>query len=154
MALTHNGLVHRVPGGYVINRDHLAYPAVETLLDSTSELRRRVGATVKVWSKEPVAVVLFGSNARSEAGPSSDVDLLIVRPVAVDADDQRWAHDVAAFSEQVQLWTGVACDVLEYDRAELEQLTRAGDPLIDALLHDGITLSGSDLRQVLGALTP
>jgi hypothetical protein len=42
--------------------------------------------------------------------------------------------------------------VLEYDPAELEQLTRAGDPLVDALLSDGVTLAGSDLRQIIRAL--
>jgi predicted nucleotidyltransferase len=151
-AFTRSGLVVRVPGGYVINREHLAYRAVEALLDSSSELRRRVEMAVAVWRDAPVAVVLFGSMARGEAGTSSDFDVLIVRPLDVAVDDRQWAEDVAALAEHVQLWTGTACDVLEYDPAELEQLTRAGDPLVDALLSDGVTLAGSDLRQIIGAL--
>lgn len=39
----------------------------------------------------------------------------------------------------------------QYDPVELEQLTRGGDPLVDALLRDGVTLAGSDLRQITGA---
>jgi predicted nucleotidyltransferase len=148
---TRTGLVVRVPGGYVINREHLAYRAVEALLDSKDELRRRVGMAVAAWSDAPVAVVLFGSTARGEAGPSSDVDLLIVRPLDVAVDDRQWAQAVATLAEQVQLWTGSACDVLEYDPVELEQLIRGGDPLVDALLRDGVTLTGSDLRQFTGA---
>ncbi|HEX2785308.1 MAG TPA: nucleotidyltransferase domain-containing protein [Ilumatobacteraceae bacterium] len=146
-----SGLVLRVPGGYEINREHLAYRAVEALLDSRDELRRRVGKAVATWSDEPVAVVLFGSTARGEAGRSSDVDLLIVRPLDVAADDPQWAQAVATLAEQVQLWTGSACDVLEYDPAELEQLTGGGDPLVDALLRDGVTLAGSELRRIMGA---
>lgn len=146
-----SGLVLRVPGGYEINREHLAYRAVEALLDSRDELRRRVGKAVATWSDEPVAVVLFGSTARGEAGRSSDVDLLIVRPLDVAADDPQWAQAVATLAEQVQLWTGSACHVLEYDPAELEQLTGSGDPLVDALLRDGVTLAGSELRRIMGA---
>ena len=89
-AFIRSGLVVRVPGGYVINREHLAYRAVEALLDSKDELRRRVGIAVAAWSDEPVAVVLFGSAARGEARKSSDVDLLIVRPLDVAVDDRQW----------------------------------------------------------------
>ena len=150
-AFTRSGLVLQVPGGYVINREHLAYRAVEALLDSKDELGRRVRIAVAAWSDVPVAVVLFGSTARGEAGPSSDVDLLIVRPLDVAVDDRHWAHAVATLAEHVQLWTGSACDVLEYDPVELERLTRGGDPLVDALLRDGVTLAGSDLHQITGA---
>ena len=151
VAFVRSGLVARVPGGYVINRRHLAYRAVEALLDSNDEFRRRVGTAVAAWRDQPVAVVLFGSTARGDAGPSSDVDVLIVRPLDVAVDDRQWAEAVATFSEQVQLWTGSACNVLEYDAAELEQLTRGGDPLVDSLLRDGVTLAGADLRQITRA---
>ena len=145
------GVVLRVPGGYVINREHLAYRAIQALLESGSELRRRVRDAVALWSAAPVSVILFGSTARGEAGPSSDIDVLIVRPADVSADDRRWARDVAALAEQVQLWTGAACDVLEYDPSELEQLRSSADPLIEELLHEGVTLAGSDLRQIATA---
>jgi predicted nucleotidyltransferase len=150
-AFARSGLVVRVPGGYAINREHLAYRAVDALLDSKDELRRRVGMAVGNWRDAPVAVILFGSTARGEARLSSDVDLLIVRPLDVAVDDRDWAEAVASIAEQVQLWTGSACEVLEYDPAELEQLSHGGDPLIDALLRDGVTLAGFDLRQVIRA---
>ena len=146
-----SGLVVRVAGGYVINRDHLAYRAVEALLDSRDELRRRVGMAVATWTNEPVAVVLFGSTSRGDASSSSDVDLLIVRPPDVAVDDRHWAEAVATLAEQVLLWTGSPCDVLEYDPAELEELTSRGDPLVDALLRDGVTLAGAELTQIMKA---
>lgn len=111
-AFARSGLVARVPGGYVINREHLAYRAVEALLDSNDEFRRRVAMAVAAWSDQPVVVVLFGPTARGEAGPSSDMDLLIVRPSDVAVDDRQWAEAVATVSEQVQLWTGSTCNVL------------------------------------------
>lgn len=148
---TSSGLVVRVPGGYLINREHLAYRAVDVLLESSSELCRRVDTAAAVWRNEPVAVVLFGSMARGEARPSSDVDVLVVRPLDVAVDDPQWAKDVATLAEQIQRWTGAACNVLEYDASELGHLAREGDPLVDALLRDGVTLAGADLGQIVGA---
>ena len=150
-AFTRSGLVVRVQGGYVINREHLAYLAVDVLLESSSELRRRVDTAVAAWCFEPVAVVLFGSVARGEAGPTSDIDVLIVRPLDVAVDDPQWAEDVATIAEELQRWTGAACNVLEYDAAELDHLAREGDPLVDALVRDGVTLAGVDVGQIVGA---
>ena len=96
-----SGLVLQVPGGYVVNREHLAYRAIESLLDTLGELRRRVAATVATWEVPAVSVVQFGSTARGQAGPSSDVDLLVVHPIDVDVEDLSWARNVAALGEQV-----------------------------------------------------
>ena len=47
----------------------------------------------------PQQIILFGSHARGEAGPDSDVDLLVVMPVRRSVRDKRLAirealHDV------------------------------------------------------------
>ena len=44
------------------------------------EIRRMVDRIVKRF--QPERIILFGSHARGEAGPDSDVDLLVVMPVA------------------------------------------------------------------------
>lgn len=152
--LVHSGLVLRVPGGYTINREHLAYAAAELLLDSIGELGRRVRGLVGAWDVEPVSVVFFGSAARGEAGRSSDVDLLVVRPSSVDIEACAWAHDVADLGAMVQSWTGAPCEVLEYDPHELEDLARTGDPLLAALLREGVTFAGADLSEILKAVIP
>ena len=38
---------------------------------------------------DPVQVILFGSHARGEAGPDSDVDLLVVMPVTGSVREKR-----------------------------------------------------------------
>ncbi len=43
------------------------------------EIQRMVGRIVRQF--HPERVILFGSHARGEAGPDSDVDLLVVMPV-------------------------------------------------------------------------
>lgn len=147
--LVDKGVVMQVPGGYVLNREHLAYRAIEAMLDAGEELRRRIESTVASWITPPDSVVLFGSTARGRSTPSSDVDLLVVRPRTMPTDDSAWAEDVATLAEQVTTWTGAPCDVLEYDPPELRRLAAAADPLIDSLLRDGITLTGRDLSELL-----
>lgn len=46
----------------------------------SKEIRRMVDLIVKRF--HPEKVILFGSHARGEAGPDSDVDLLVVMPVS------------------------------------------------------------------------
>ncbi len=45
----------------------------------TKQIQRMVNRIVKEF--QPERVILFGSHARGEGGPDSDVDLLIVMPV-------------------------------------------------------------------------
>jgi predicted nucleotidyltransferase len=45
----------------------------------TKQVQRMVNRIVKEF--QPERVILFGSHARGEGGPDSDVDLLIVMPV-------------------------------------------------------------------------
>lgn len=151
LAFFASGLVDKVPGGYVLNREHLAYRALESLLEARSEFDRRVVASVAQWRHKPVSIVLFGSTARNAAGPSSDIDLLVVRPQRVGNDDAMWAGDVAHLVDQVHAWTGAPCEVLEYDEVELDELARHGDPLVEALQHDGDTLVGRAVREIIRA---
>ena len=47
-----------------------------TVADAIEEMVRRI-----VLLFHPQRIILFGSHARSDAGPDSDVDLLVVMPV-------------------------------------------------------------------------
>ena len=52
-------------------------------------IRRYARAVVKRF--QPERIILFGSHARGEAGPDSDVDLLVVMPVRGSVRDTRLA---------------------------------------------------------------
>ena len=52
---------------------------IRTKDDTTPMIRRMVDRIVERF--HPEKVILFGSHARGEAGPDSDVDLLVVMPV-------------------------------------------------------------------------
>jgi predicted nucleotidyltransferase len=150
--LGRHGLVMKVPGGYEINRDHLAYRAITALLGSRDELQRRISEDVAKWDEPPLSVVLFGSAARQQETLDSDIDLLVIRPTAVPFDDERWATNVANLSARVGRWCGSPCEVLEYSSHELAELKRTGDPLIASLIRDGITFAGTSLDTLLRAV--
>lgn len=151
--LGRRGLVMKVPGGYEINRDHLAYRAIAVLLDARNELQRRVANDVAGWETPPLSVVLFGSTARGQESLDSDIDILVVRPSSVPFDDQCWAKNVADLSERVGRWCGAPCEMLEYSPDELAELRRSDDPIIASLLFDGITLAGTAVDACFGTVT-
>lgn len=153
-ALVRSGVVHEVPGGYSINRHHLGYPVLQLLLRSTEEFTRRIVELVGSWTVQPDSLWWFGSTARGDGGASSDVDLLLVRPVEVEHDQLDWANDVATLAQSVRSWTGRECDILEYDSDELAYLVRVGDPIIHSITTDGICLIGDTTSLVAEATVP
>lgn len=52
--LGRRGLVLEVPGGYQLNRDHLSYRAIETLLDNVDEFEHRVAEDVAARETPPL----------------------------------------------------------------------------------------------------
>ena len=61
-----------------LNRDHDAAPAAALLADLRLELWKRLRQTLSGWTEKPVHASVFGSAARGDGGPDSDIDLLLV----------------------------------------------------------------------------
>src|SRR5580692_2989583 len=56
-------------------------------IDVKAEIDRMVKRIVRIF--HPQKIILFGSQARGDAGPDSDVDLLVVMPVEGSIAKQR-----------------------------------------------------------------
>src|SRR5271166_5821351 len=63
-----------------LNRAHVAAPVADLLAGLRLELWRRLRETVTAWDPKPVYACVFGSAARGDGGPESDIDLLLVHP--------------------------------------------------------------------------
>ena len=61
-----------------LNRDHVAAPAAALLADLRLVLWKRLRETLSGWAEKPVYACVFGSAARGDGGPDSDIDLLLV----------------------------------------------------------------------------
>lgn len=105
-------------------------PAIEAAL-------ARLVADVYASDRRVIAVVLFGSFARGDAVPGSDVDLLVV----LDADNRRFMDRIPDFLPDS---FPVGVDVIPWTFAELEGRVAEGDRFAMAILRDGRILLDRD----------
>lgn len=134
---------------YTANRAHVAWPAIEALAGLRHAMLDRIRESVRAWPIQPVHASLFGSVARADGDESSDVDVLLVRPDVVDADETAWDDQVDALRVDVQNWTGNHCQPFEVTVDRLADHVNANDPLVDDWLRDGVAITGDDLRAVV-----
>lgn len=142
--LVEQGIVRMAVAGpahlYNLNREHLAAPCIVSLCQLKDQLRQRVGELVQGWSVPVEAVILFGSAARGEMRPASDIDLLVVRPASVD--EEVWDEQSAELTERVSAWTGNDARTVEMTPAEVRDGLEAGDGLLRAIRDEGQVLFG------------
>lgn len=113
-----------------------AMAVVETT-DALIQEMVRVAAT----ECTPEAIILFGSHATGNAGPESDIDLLVVKSQPFDRGDERR-------QEMVRLWRALAQfpvpkDILVYSRDEVEKWRNSRNHVIARALREGRILYGS-----------
>ena len=92
-----------------------------------------IDRAVEILKREmnPRMVILFGSTARGEAGPDSDLDLIVV----LDHVDSRIGEMRRASALLASL--RVPVDVLVYSQAEVEQWGSVTNHVINEALLDG-----------------
>lgn len=107
----------------------------------TSIEERLSGMAAAIRQLIPAAEVrLFGSRARGEAGPDSDVDLLITAPDA-------WLASRDRFALLADLWGVVAqpdlsVDLVLHSRSEAARRAQQAGSLVQEALRDGVLLNG------------
>jgi predicted nucleotidyltransferase len=141
LRLVHAGLVRQVPGGYVLNRDHIAAPAVLELAGLRARLFERIGEWVARWRPLPALVGVFGSAARRDGDQDSDVDVLVV------TDDRAGPEATGELAEQVERWTGNQCHVVTVSTADLKRLRRCKEAILSEWERDLVVIFGD--RNVL-----
>lgn len=151
-ALVKAGVVDRSDKGrsglFSLNREHLAAAPIEELAGLRQRLIDGLIREIEAWPDTPDSAVLFGSVARGDAGPQSDIDLLLVRPERIDANDVPWRERIANLNAQVTRWTGNPLRVVELSRSEIRQQLADNEPYLVAAERDGIRLVGLRIRQM------
>jgi predicted nucleotidyltransferase len=135
---------------YRANTDHLAMPALLALLRLEEQLRVRIVEQVTGWQQGPESVVVFGSLARGQATTTSDVDVLVVRPDAVEPDESIWQRQLAELSEQVLRWTGRRASVIEMSAREAGEGLAAREPFLVEADREGWLIAGRALHEFAG----
>lgn len=141
--------VGEVSALYELNREHVLYPVVQALVEVQYVLPKRLEEAIAGWAHVPVSVALFGSAARGDGGPGSDIDVLVVRPEEIADDEPEWIDQLNRLRRQVRDWTGNHLQILERTVDELAGLIRDGETIVEELRRDAISLFGPDLRTLL-----
>lgn len=149
------GLVQAEEAGsaylYMLNREHLGAPLVALLAGIRPELERRLHEEIGSWDIPPEHVSLFGSAARGDGDPQSDIDLLVVRPVSTGADDPGWRSQLHHLADRVYAWTGNHLGLSEVSAVDVRRWRRQRPLAVDEMRRDAITIHGPDLEALLGA---
>jgi predicted nucleotidyltransferase len=98
----------------------------------------RAMTDVIVREVDPDAVILFGSHARGEAGPESDVDLLIVEREPFDAQRSRRKETARLYLALRKL--AVSKDLLLYSRDEFERFKDSAHHVVGRARREGKVL--------------
>ncbi len=151
--LVDQGIVLRRQAGranlYRLNRQHVSSEAIELLAQARSQLIAWLEEAIASWQVVPHCVAVFGSVARGEAGPDSDLDLLVVRRSEIDEENATWESQLGSLQRSATAWTGNDARVVELGEGELAQ----AEPLLAEVAGEGIALFGSldVLRDAIGA---
>jgi predicted nucleotidyltransferase len=151
--LVDHGIVVRAEAGrsfqYTLDRDHLAAPAVEILAGMRSALFDRLRDLLAGWEQVPIHGSVFGSAARGDGGLTSDIDLLVVRPGDLDAEDSLWRAQLADLANDVVRWTGNHAAIAEVPGNELRRLADERSTLVDNLRADAVLLYGPEISTLV-----
>lgn len=122
--------------------EHIAARAILALSRSVDTALDEVGRMAGALPHPPVSVIVFGSFARREAGPDSDIDLVVVRPTGVDEDDDAWAESLEGWRRDVGRLTGNAVEVLEVSVDEVASRLTGSSQVWADIRGDGRVLHG------------
>jgi predicted nucleotidyltransferase len=108
---------------------HLTPPERAALGDFLARLREQ-------YADEVVSVRLFGSRARGEGGPESDLDVLVV----MRSEDWRAQRQVGQAALQPMLDYNVVISTLVVGQRHYRKLARRHTPLYENVRDEGVSL--------------
>ena len=176
--LVDQGIVTAIQMGrnlvHELNREHIAAPAAEALAGLRGELWKRIRDSLAGWTLKPVYASVFGSAARRDGGPESDIDLLLVHPnlpgdkrppnrekglwgllneVALGMVSQapsatseaQWHGQVDQLRVKVQRWTGNPLQVVDVSFWQWAEMRSTDPALFEQIARDGVTVAGQPI---------
>jgi predicted nucleotidyltransferase len=127
-------------GLHTINEGHAAVAPLMVLLDPVAILRDAVST---VADTAVSAVILFGSIARGDATPDSDIDLAVIAR-------RGWDKRVE-LEDHVRTRLGNDCDVLVFTATEFGRLATSSERVVGDIMREGVALVGTMPRVRHGA---
>jgi predicted nucleotidyltransferase len=130
-----------------LNRDHLAADAIIALVTLRPRMFEALAQEIGSWATPPIHASLFGSAARGDGGPDSDLDVLVVRADSAAADS--WEEQKFVSGQHLQRLTGNSVNWFDIASSDLGRSVVLHEPLVAEWQADGIHLVGQPLRALL-----
>jgi len=105
---------------------------------AVEEFKRRILAELPGQVKD---IILFGSKARGDAHPGSDIDLLIV----VDRRTPEVDEVISDITAETLLEQQIDISALDFTSDEIAELSAIGTPLMRNVAEEGIVLKGEPI---------
>jgi len=146
------GLIQRQGDGRTqlvrLNFEHylikeLILPLLRKERDLLSHIRREIA---KQFRDKALAITVFGSVARGQDVPGSDMDLLIL---ANGGDKDRMVQKAARYSTEFQQHYGLRLSPIVMTPGEAARKVRTSDALLKNILTEGIDLLPRRLHEAL-----
>lgn len=126
---------------YRLNTEHLAAGPIIALSRLNSTLLSRLEQHLDGWGTTLRYAAVFGSAATGKMRLDSDIDLFLVR--ATDSDGDVWDQRLTELARLVTAWTGNDGRIVEYTEDEFRAAVTAGEPLLDDVSKQGLTVAGT-----------
>jgi predicted nucleotidyltransferase len=153
--LVKQGIVTAIPASrgnlYQLNRDHVLAPVVKAGVRARADADRRLAETVDNLAPQPLSAALYGSVARGEATPDSDIDLLVIAADGLDPDAETWTGQIDNIERCVRSWTGNPLQAVTVTRAQLALMAANKAGIMDEWERDVRTITGQDARSLIRA---
>ena len=169
--LVEQGIVRATEVGrnrvHELNRDHVAAGIAVSMAGLRLELWKRLREALAKWKVHPVYACAFGSAARADGGPESDIDVLLVHPpfpgekrtgrsttlkrvlgnvafdlalpLTTDADAARWRRQIDDLHPLVRAWTGNPLQVVDVSAFEWADRSQSA-ALYEEIDRDAVVL--------------
>lgn len=130
--------------------EHVASRSLLALSRAADMVFDEIGRLAGALPHPPESVIVFGSFARRDAGPASDIDIVVVRPDEIDEDDEDWARSVDRWRHDVSRLTGNVVEVLEVSAREIAERFNSRSPLWREIRREGRVVHGRGIDHFQG----
>jgi predicted nucleotidyltransferase len=153
-ALAEHGLVTVRAGGGAhlvqLNHDHLATEPSVALATLRSRVLDRIRVEIAAWELPAVHASMYGSAARGDGGPTSDIDLLVVHNrLSTEREQDRWGDQLAQSGGLIRRWTGNWVSWFQITQDRLSEMVTGAHPLVTEWRRDAVTLAGPPLPTLM-----
>lgn len=131
-----------------LDRSNAAGQLIERLATLHRDVLDQLRGAATDIAPAPAALVVFGSFARGQATPASDVDVLAVRPKGTGADDPHWVSSLGHWADLTGHITGNPVNLLDVALSDVRPRPKLDGRLWRNIKTDGISLVGPDPEDI------